>query len=214
MTVAELAQRVDRRSATSRCRIACGEEMLDMEKDLSTLPDPSELYVHLDPPKAFDHRFVRDFCQLAEENEGVEEVAEKLDELWQRHEARLVQEGVTFETVTDLNEELNGLIDSLKEKEVKDYHPGTQDVVRDLVHPSLYPFVEGVSETCVDPDVTEGPKSGKDMWGRPYESSKYQWLPSEVSVSAEGVCKFESYINNLDREKSPASIRRFENSRL
>lgn len=168
-------------------------------------PDRFEdLYVHFDPPKAFDHSFVREFCKLAEENEGVEDVGSKLDELWQRHEVKLVREGVTFETHEDL-EELNRLIDVLKEKSAVDYHPGTEDVVRDLVHPSLFCFVEGVSETCLEPDVTEEPKSGKDMWGRPYESSKYQWLPSEVSVSPEGVCKFESYINNLDREKCPGA---------
>lgn len=29
------------------------------------------------------------------------------------------------------------------------------------------------------------------------ESSKYQWIPSEVFVSSGGTAKFQSYINNL-----------------
>lgn len=43
----------------------------------------------------------------------------------------------------------------------------------------------------------------RDMWGRPYEERRFQWLPAEVSVSEEGTCTFESYINNLPRDKFP-----------
>ena len=50
------------------------------------------------------------------------------------------------------------------------------------------------------PEATsDGPKA--DMWGRPYESSVYQWLPAEVTVRSDGSCKFDSYINNLPREQ-------------
>jgi len=47
--------------------------------------------------------------------------------------------------------------------------------------------------------ASDGPKA--DMWGRPYESSVYQWLPAEVTVLSDGSCKFDSYINNLPREQ-------------
>lgn len=33
-----------------------------------------------------------------------------------------------------------------------------------------------------------------------YLSSKYQWLPSEVTVSIDGKANFETYINNLHPE--------------
>jgi hypothetical protein len=32
-------------------------------------------------------------------------------------------------------------------------------------------------------------------------SEKFQWLPSEVSISKDGKAKFESYINNLHPEQ-------------
>ncbi|CAK0891356.1 unnamed protein product, partial [Prorocentrum cordatum] len=72
-----------------------------------------------------------------------------------------------------------------------------------LRHPSLYPFVEGTSVVTGLPGssakVGGNPEGRKtDMWGRNYEGSKYQWLPSEVSVSAAGKCTFDTYINNLD----------------
>ena len=37
----------------------------------------------------------------------------------------------------------------------------------------------------------------KDVWGRPHETSIYQWLPSYFSVSPEGRVTIEDYINNL-----------------
>ena len=41
--------------------------------------------------------------------------------------------------------------------------------MRDLVHPSLYPFVEGVSQTAGTDDVTPAVQGlQQDMWGRPY----------------------------------------------
>merc|ERR1712012_1491046 len=36
-----------------------------------------------------------------------------------------------------------------------------------------------------------------DRFGRAYESSKYQWLPSGLAIDKDGKCRFSSYINNL-----------------
>jgi hypothetical protein len=73
----------------------------------------------------------------------------------------------------------------MKKKEF-DYHPGSKDIVIDLVHPSLYCLVNGVS-------VIDGKLSKK-----PDDSTlTYQWLPSEVYVGKDHAC-FLSYINNLD----------------
>ena len=41
------------------------------------------------------------------------------------------------------------------------------------------------------------PTNPKDFWGRPYEDSVHQWLPTYVSVDAGGHCRFDHYINNL-----------------
>ncbi|MQY10180.1 hypothetical protein SRB5_02870 [Streptomyces sp. RB5] len=77
-------------------------------------------------------------------------------------------------------------------EEAKDWHPGSDEQVLDLVHPSLFCLVNGVSpappETWVSP-------------ARPYAryefSSKFQWLPADVTVDADGSAAFTSYVNNV-----------------
>ena len=68
-----------------------------------------------------------------------------------------------------------------------DYHPNSDNKVRDIVHPSLYPLLQSTA------------KSNKqmDFWNRPYEESEFQWLPSEFEINDDGTCKIKSYINNL-----------------
>jgi len=126
-------------------------------------------------------------------------------QLFEKHLAKPVREGVTFETGVvseDLVKRLDSGIAELKASTKADYHPGTNNVVRDIVHPSLYPYVEGKSHTSDLSDVNaKADGRSKDVWGRPYETSIYQWLPSEVSVAADGKCTFTTYINNIDKEK-------------
>ena len=94
----------------------------------------------------------------------------------------------------ELIKRLNQQIDVLKVSEPPDYHPGSLGIVRDLVHPSMYPYV--------NPKQNEASTTKRDFWGRPYEKSKFQWLPSEFHIDQEsGKCVIESYINNLDRGK-------------
>ncbi|KAL8800638.1 MAG: hypothetical protein Q9182_005051 [Xanthomendoza sp. 2 TL-2023] len=76
----------------------------------------------------------------------------------------------------------------------KDWHPGPDGQVLDLVHPSIYPLVYGQSpilaaETFVSDDT---PGLGRE-W-----SKKFQWLPAEVDISPDGDnIVMKSYINNL-----------------
>ena len=88
---------------------------------------------------------------------------------------------------------------------LKDWHPGSDDVVLDLVHPSLFPLVygrskvlkEGVTtlddciERCGEGEVI--PSAGvapERLWisRRAVDlnlfSDKFQWLPCEVDISA------------------------------
>ncbi|KAI8926191.1 hypothetical protein BC831DRAFT_504624 [Entophlyctis helioformis] len=94
----------------------------------------------------------------------------------------------------------------------KDWHPGSDGKVLDLVHPSLYPLVYGRSlvlsrndratATSTPPwDVVSASErvSGKpsfDVWGR-FTSDRFQWLPSEFHVHDDGTVSINSYINNL-----------------
>ena len=79
------------------------------------------------------------------------------------------------------------------------YHPGSDDRVLDIVHPSICPYVDGISriqnpEKGVGPAAqipipsekgeTENettPSPPTDMWNRPYEISDYQMLPTEMN---------------------------------
>lgn len=89
----------------------------------------------------------------------------------------------------------------------KDWHPGSNDTVLDLVHPSLFPFIAGKTrilklkqkvvelEDCVE-RCGEGervmphrgdaiPKANEKRGAQPY-SLEFQWLPCEVDISGNG----------------------------
>ena len=83
---------------------------------------------------------------------------------------------------------MNKAIDDFASKEPIDYHPGTQTIVRDLIHPSLYPLI-------IDPTSIDTNKH--NHFGRKYESSRFQWLPAEVDIDSEGKATFVSPINNF-----------------
>ncbi|OBS18954.1 hypothetical protein FPOA_10678 [Fusarium poae] len=120
----------------------------------------------------------------------------------------------------------------MEQKDDPDWHPNTNDMVQNLVHPSLYPLVYGRSrvfreevvgvEDAIDRWSGKGeviPK--KDDWsvdmdrshydtgiggGRvhdSYWSENYQWLPSNVIFQDDLTAKFTSYINGLHPTKHP-----------
>ncbi|KAJ2933512.1 hypothetical protein H1R20_g3583, partial [Candolleomyces eurysporus] len=97
----------------------------------------------------------------------------------------------------------------------KDWHPGSDGKVLDLVHPSLFPLIYGTSrilpigapittledciKRCGEGEVLPDPQAqnpslnvnDEDAW-----STKFQWLPCEVDIS-EDKPKIVTYINNL-----------------
>ncbi|KAG2009566.1 hypothetical protein CC2G_012484 [Coprinopsis cinerea AmutBmut pab1-1] len=109
----------------------------------------------------------------------------------------------------------------------KDWHPGSDQQVLDLVHPSLFPLVYGKSRVLpagakvtsleagdavkrcgegeVLPVLPQPPEERRHHWGwgqqnqRSRFSDKFQWLPCEVDVSGDRA-KILSYINNLHPE--------------
>ncbi len=76
----------------------------------------------------------------------------------------------------------------------KDYHPGSNDQMLDIIHPAMYCYVRGVT-TVQDEDMENWEGS----------SSLLQWIPSEFSVIRDPDTnhpirtEITSYINNLDR---------------
>ncbi|TFK72603.1 hypothetical protein BDN72DRAFT_762932 [Pluteus cervinus] len=109
----------------------------------------------------------------------------------------------------------------------RDWHPGSNGQVLDLVHPSLFPLVYGTTRILPDSLTTlddfakrcgEGvtssvpPESelGIEEKSQSYFrrtpdkvfSQKFQWLPCEVDIS-EDRPKITSYINNLHPQRHP-----------
>jgi len=88
----------------------------------------------------------------------------------------------------------------------KDWHPGSNNTVLDLVHPSLYLFVSGKTRT-----VSVDPENGRtclptslpgvpNLSSEEFTSTRYQWIPTPVTIDTTGKATFISYINNLHPE--------------
>ncbi|WP_418959589.1 DUF4246 domain-containing protein [Streptomyces tritici] len=78
----------------------------------------------------------------------------------------------------------------------QDWHPGSDGQVLDLVHPSLFCLVRGVSG---EPErAWDNPT---DRYSTYEFSEKFQWLPTDVEVSGDGDVAFRSYVNNVHPEK-------------
>ncbi|GAA5914460.1 hypothetical protein JCM6882_003025 [Rhodosporidiobolus microsporus] len=85
---------------------------------------------------------------------------------------------------------------------VPDWHPGSNEQVLDLLHPSLWPLRYGITPVRdVDADGKVTSSVGKAPPPRNAKhstSEKYQWLPSDFEVDADGKkVAITSYINNL-----------------
>ncbi|MFE2263157.1 DUF4246 domain-containing protein [Streptomyces griseosporeus] len=78
----------------------------------------------------------------------------------------------------------------------KDWHPGSDGQVLDLVHPSLF---------CLVRDVSGAPERAwqnpTDRYSKHEFSEKFQWLPTDVDVSDDGEVTFRSYVNNVHPER-------------
>ncbi|KAG0378997.1 hypothetical protein BGX24_002086 [Mortierella sp. AD032] len=82
---------------------------------------------------------------------------------------------------------------------LKDWHPGSNHQVLDLVHPSLFPFVAGRTRVTKDEAIPalESIGAGEIMGKTPipeklskiYYSDKLQWLPTNFDVTPEGKVK-------------------------
>jgi hypothetical protein len=139
----------------------------------------------------------------------------------------------------ELQEALRKAFDKLKADQAAspDWHPGTKEMVQDLVHPSMYPMVYertrvlkeeavGVAD-AIEKWAGKGEIVPKDTWTPSNEdryrynvgsgevppnfwSDTYQWLPANVAFQDDGSVKFTSYINNLHPNKYPGIYRTIE----
>ncbi|KAK8112328.1 uncharacterized protein PG998_008785 [Apiospora kogelbergensis] len=116
-----------------------------------------------------------------------------------------------------------------------DWHPRSNGMVQNLVHPSLYCLVWGKSHFLYDevvgtvdavtkwagkgqptPDQTENPwidpvqSYGHRPLAPHFWSAKYQWLPANLKFQDDGTTRFTSYINNLHPVKYEGVYRTIE----
>jgi hypothetical protein len=125
--------------------------------------------------------------------------------IWEKHQHRPDPDGVAYgDGLVDpaLIARLRAGVQRLCDAEPVDYHPGSGTRVRDLVHPSLYPYIAGRSQLVRS--VPTPPAASYDRFGRPFEGSRYQWLPTPFQVGSDGNVRIEYPINNLDRDRHPA----------
>ncbi|WP_078615334.1 DUF4246 domain-containing protein [Streptomyces sp. NRRL S-475] len=74
----------------------------------------------------------------------------------------------------------------------RDWHPGSDRQVLDLVHPSLFCLVRGVSEA-----PERAWRNPTNQYSKYEFSERFQWLPTDVDVSDDGEVAFRSYVNNV-----------------
>ena len=84
----------------------------------------------------------------------------------------------------------------------KDWHPGSDGKVLDLVHPSLFPIVYGLTVTTSGEPIK--PREDDDV-PDVFNSERFQWLPSDFYVADDGSVSLASpYINNIHPEDHAA----------
>ncbi|KAJ8908651.1 hypothetical protein NDN08_005356 [Rhodosorus marinus] len=126
--------------------------------------------------------------------------------------------------VAEVRDRLLSAVKIFEDSPDKDWHPGSDQQVLDLVHPSLFCLVKGVSpvvsEAEMDMDWSQLLGHGEPVTDEFFRdesrdrsdeafdfnrfkacrytvSSKFQWLPSEVVIDDCGNAKFDSYVNNV-----------------
>ncbi|MET9767155.1 DUF4246 domain-containing protein [Streptomyces sp. NPDC006415] len=125
------------------------------------------------------------YAALRDAETGIEVSA--VDGVWQSD--TLVDDGLR----SRLREAVR-VLEEVPEAE-RDWHPGSDGQVLDLVHPSLFCLVRGVG------DAPERAWQNETNRYSAYEfSEKFQWLPTDVDVTPAGESVLRSYVNNVHPE--------------
>ncbi|MFJ6405453.1 DUF4246 domain-containing protein [Streptomyces hydrogenans] len=78
----------------------------------------------------------------------------------------------------------------------RDWHPGSDGQVLDLVHPSLFCLVNGVGGA-----PGRAWRNTTNAYTKHEFSERFQWLPTDVDVDDDGRVAFRSYVNNVHPER-------------
>ena len=147
-----------------------------------------------------------DYEELEEEEKTTYKNCEIFDELKQKNckcsllfkkkKNNIIPKYIEDEIFLISEEEKNKLIKNVTKFQnniLIDYHPNSNNQVIDLVHPSLYSYVQKISVIPSDIQMDE--------------KIIFQWLPSEFKIIRKNnlieKVKILSYINNLNKNKFP-----------
>ena len=97
----------------------------------------------------------------------------------------------------DLQSRMLTVINFMIANEPVDWHPGSNNQVQDIIHPSLYCYVKGVTKRK---DMNNSIVECKN------EATRYSWLPSDFYIDEHGNANLLSYINNLNVESYPEMV--------
>ncbi|KAM5356788.1 hypothetical protein ACJ41O_003434 [Fusarium nematophilum] len=111
-----------------------------------------------------------------------------------------------------LHHKLIQVFDALRadQRDNVDWHPRSNNMVQDLVHPSLFIQEEIVGVGDALDHVGKGatvPKDEEPERDGVFWSTTYQWLPSNMAIRDDGTVKFTSYVNNLNPISSQKSMK-------
>ncbi|KAJ7121240.1 hypothetical protein C8R43DRAFT_1033512 [Mycena crocata] len=143
------------------------------------------------------------YARLSDPETGIE--SGPFDAIW--YSDRLIS-GEVSDRLRTAVAELEDIPDDLK-----DWHPGSNGQVLDLVHPSLFCIVYG--RTTESPGLTHVEsleREDSERYAQNARSYDFSWLPSDFSVDAtDGSVKLISpYINNLHPAKHSSLYRLIE----
>ncbi|MFC4495798.1 DUF4246 domain-containing protein [Streptomyces ovatisporus] len=128
---------------------------------------------------------LRHYAALRDGRTGIEVSA--VDGVWQ-------SDTLVDERLRSRLREAVRVLEQVPEAE-RDWHPGSGGQVLNLVHPSLF---------CLVREVSGAPESAwqnpADRYSKYEFSERFQWLPTDVDVSADGDVAFRSYVNNVHPE--------------
>lgn len=126
------------------------------------------------------------YAALRDERTGVE--VSGVDGVWQ-------SDTLVDDTLRSRLRDAVRVLEEVPEAE-RDWHPGSDGQVLDLVHPSLF---------CLVREASGGPerawRNPTDRYSKYEFSERFQWLPTDVDVSDTGEVAFRSYVNNVHPEK-------------
>ncbi|RYP04236.1 hypothetical protein DL765_010261 [Monosporascus sp. GIB2] len=107
---------------------------------------------------------------------------------------------------------------------LKDWHPRSDNLVLDLLHPSLFPVAYGLTRYLPDEKVpldrcleyigrdtsVDSIKAARSGSNGPFEWGSFQWLPTDVKLTGAGA-ELQGYVNNPHPEKHRALYKILEN---